>query len=492
MRIEDVRPSFTVYLIASELERFEGVAESLSLAGYLVATFSELTAAYSELASNPPHFLVFEATERQFDLAKAIKQAAVQLPESHVFLLTPLEHREQVVGLLEKGVYDLIYTPLVAPVEVLRALDRAAERDYFMYLNERLSEAAPQPVLHSSENAHVPAGAGVADEYVHDLFASKSLDDTLGVFLRASARTLNNAPCVLFRYIANRRVLLAAQGVNVEEEQIKGVGVDFNSTPNGFRAAQIAAPMDIRELRDLITEVFGTDLYVARPIVANGEAKGIVVWLAAEPQGADLRQLETELFLCGQALTLLEMERRLHVTNVKDAATDVLTRVHFNQRVEQEISRSRRVNMPVSLLTVALDQYGEIATQVGTEEAGIVLRMMARIIEKQSRVNDIIGRTGSDEFGIILPHTSQKGAAIKAERLRRLLASADFSKVLSAYPHVTVSIGISEYPSLVRDAQELQQTAEEALLHVRKAGNKTAVAQPPEGFVPDFSVKGAS
>ena len=45
MKIEEARPSFTVYLIASELSRLEGISESLGLAGYMVANFTELTAA---------------------------------------------------------------------------------------------------------------------------------------------------------------------------------------------------------------------------------------------------------------------------------------------------------------------------------------------------------------------------------------------------------------------------------------------------------------
>ncbi len=113
---------------------------------------------------------------------------------------------------------------------------------------------------------------------------------------------------------------------------------------------------------------------------------------------------------------------------------------------------------------------------------------MARIFEKHSRVNDIIGRTGNDEFGIILPHTGKQGALIKAERLRRIIESADFSRVLSTFPSLTVSLGVAEYPTMVRDAEELVQAADEALFQVRREGNKTCVAKAPDGFVADFEV----
>src|SRR5262249_7277116 len=129
-----------------------------------------------------------------------------------------------------------------------------------------------------------------------------------------------------------------------------------------------------------------------------------------------------------------------------------------------------------------------IVSQAGQEEAQTVLRMAARIFEKHSRVNDIIGRTGSDEFGIVLPHTGKQGALIKMERLRRIIESADFSRVIHSFPQITISVGVSEYPRFVRDSDELVQSADEALYQVRSGGNKTCIAKPPEGFVPDFEV----
>ena len=67
MKIDEVRPSFTVYTIASDADRLGGVAESLGLAGYMVASFVELTAAFSEFFSNPPHFLLFDSRETKSD-----------------------------------------------------------------------------------------------------------------------------------------------------------------------------------------------------------------------------------------------------------------------------------------------------------------------------------------------------------------------------------------------------------------------------------------
>jgi diguanylate cyclase (GGDEF)-like protein len=130
-----------------------------------------------------------------------------------------------------------------------------------------------------------------------------------------------------------------------------------------------------------------------------------------------------------------------------------------------------------------------MVTEFGADEGQTVLKAFAQVLQKHSRVNDIIGRVGSDEFGMILPHTTKEGAAIEAERLRRMIESADFTKVIKSFPHLTISIGVSEYPSVCRDADELFQTADEALFQVRERQNKVCLAQAPEAFEPDFFVK---
>lgn len=490
MKIEEVRSSFTVYIIASELNRLDGISESLGLAGYMCASFTELTAAISEFASNPPHMVLLDGEEHSFDLGKALKQISAQLPESHVFIVSPLEHREKNLPFLDKGAYDLIYTPVKSTTELLKKLDRAAERDYFMYLNERLIKES------KGEGAAAATGEGVTDTgagtgtgfgYVRQLFEQRSGDDCIQVFLNSLGATLA-CGAVFFKFISNRRVLMATHGYKLDVEW-NGLGVNFNESGDTFRAAHLRDPAGIPEFKGLMNEAFHAPEFFAFPIEALGDTQGVVAFTRAEPSGELRRAVEDGLMLLNRALALQESERRLHVIAVKDSATDLLNRQNFIARVTQEISRSRRTMTPVSLALLAIDQYGVILSQLGMEEAQTVLRMAARIFEKHSRINDVVGRTGADEFGILLPHTGKSGAMIKAERLRRIIESADFSRVLKSFPQITISIGVTEYPSMVRDADELMHSADEALFQVRGQGNKTCVAKPPDGFVADFQVK---
>jgi diguanylate cyclase (GGDEF)-like protein len=238
----------------------------------------------------------------------------------------------------------------------------------------------------------------------------------------------------------------------------------------------------------MVREVFDTREFTAWPIDALGEIQGVVCFLCPPPSSMLEAKLQSWLGILGKSLSLLEAEKRLHVVSTKDFSTDVLNRQNFLIRVGEEISRSRRTRLPVALLQVAVDQFGRLTSTYGLEEAQIVMRTVAQIFQKHSRVNDIIGRMGTDEFGLLLPHTDKQGAMIKGERIRRMIESADFEKIMRGVGRLTVSVGISEYPTLARDTEELVQTSDDALYQVRSGGNTTCVANAGEGFEPDFVV----
>lgn len=497
MKIDEVRPSFTVYTIASDADRLGGVAESLGLAGYMVASFSELTAAFSEFYSNPPHFLLFDSRETKFNLKKAIGQVVSQLPESHIFLVTPAEDREKTAPLLELGVYDLILLPVASQTELVRALDRATERDYFMYMNERLMQEQAQVPSHDPVESAPLDRAATSEaksddfhlQYAQRIFDQGSFDDCVQVFLDSVSGLLGSEPVVFFKYVHSRRVLLAAQSANLKNVDLQGLGLNFNESTTGFRTVQLRDPMSIEAFVEMVHEVFKLDDFFAWPVEALGEIQGVVCFLFPPTASGFDGILREWLGLLEKALTLIESQKRLHVVTTKDLGTDLLNRQTFIGKISEEISRSRRTRLPISLVQIAVDQYGQLSSSYGQDEAQVVLKTAARILEKHSRVNDIIGRTGVDEFGLLLPHTGKQGAMIKAERLRRIFESADFGKVLAGFSNLTISLGVSEYPGLVRDAEELLQSADEALYQVRKAGNRTCIAKSPDGFEPDFSVE---
>ena len=122
--------------------------------------------------------------------------------------------------------------------------------------------------------------------------------------------------------------------------------------------------------------------------------------------------------------------------------------------------------------------------------ASILLKMLTDIFIKTSRKVDFVVRFHTGEFVMILPHTDQERATLKAERLRRTISTAKFP-YMEGQPLgcISISVGISEYPSTSQDATALIQVADNALYQVKKSTkNQVCLGKAPEGFQPDFKV----
>ena len=128
-----------------------------------------------------------------------------QLPESHIVLVTPIALRERSIAYLEKGVYDLLYTPVASNTELLKKFDRAVERDYFMYVNERLEAAHAARQAAETSPPGVPTAQAITDDfhmnYVRSLFEqpNSQVQGVNRVQAEASTCTVEKRNVVLYR-----------------------------------------------------------------------------------------------------------------------------------------------------------------------------------------------------------------------------------------------------------------------------------------------------
>lgn len=474
MKISDLRPSFTIYLIGSQLNSLDEVGRVASEAGFVILRFEDLTSAFSEIASSPPHFIVMDIAEPKIDLKKAFREFHSQLPETHVFLFADLESRPRVAEYFSLGLYDVLWSPSVHAMEWTKSFDRAMERDYFMYMNEQLQSQSPS----------APNLGGLSD-LVLSLEKRHNAMDCIKDYLQFGSDTMNGCGALFMRFHGIKKVLATVMGHNISEVVWKGTGVDFSQDVE-FHWPQLREPQTLEPLREMILEIFERSDYQAYPVEFARELVGIVVFLGDQPSPSQLETLALARNLVQTVAGYLELEKQIHSLSVRDATTDVMNRSHFLTRIQSEVMRSRRNEHALSLVLIAIDQYAGVLATKGPHEGQTLLKVFARILEKHSRVNDILARTGSDEFALLLPDTDNEGAIIKAERLRRMIEGADFSQALKSTSKLTISVGVAEYPSHCHDAEELLQAADEALFQVRSKTNKVCVAKPAENFAPDF------
>jgi diguanylate cyclase (GGDEF)-like protein len=157
----------------------------------------------------------------------------------------------------------------------------------------------------------------------------------------------------------------------------------------------------------------------------------------------------------------------------KDEVTGLYNRRFFSIRLEEEVSRYRRFNHPVSVVLLDLDGFKAVNDDLGHGAGDETLRAMAEILLKQSRGINVICRYGGDEFAVLLVETSKSGARLYADRIRYVLSTWTFAHGR----RVTASFGIASLPEDVAPAaDELIRAADEALYAAKRAGkNRVSV-----------------
>jgi len=166
-------------------------------------------------------------------------------------------------------------------------------------------------------------------------------------------------------------------------------------------------------------------------------------------------------------------ERALLSTVAEIAATDELTgcatRRVFRQRVEEEIARAIRHQLPLSLMMIDVDRFKTTNDTFGHLVGDRVLASLGLVLRRTVRSFDVVGRLGGDEFAVLFPDTSAPAVVQMANRIRRELSEA------TEVP-VTLSIGVG---SLDRAAtitsEQLFDDADFALYQVKRGG-RDAVA----------------
>ena len=190
-----------------------------------------------------------------------------------------------------------------------------------------------------------------------------------------------------------------------------------------------------------------------------------------EQQASDVNEYARRLDTAYKELE--STSAQLKEFSFKDEVTGLYNRRFFSIRLEEEVSRYRRFNHPVSVVLLDLDGFKAVNDDLGHGAGDETLRAMAEILLKQSRGINVICRYGGDEFAVLLVETSKGGARLYADRIRYVLSTWTFAHGR----RVTASFGIASLPEDVAPAaEELIRAADEALYAAKRAGkNRVSV-----------------
>jgi diguanylate cyclase (GGDEF)-like protein len=182
------------------------------------------------------------------------------------------------------------------------------------------------------------------------------------------------------------------------------------------------------------------------------------------------RQKETEIAL-----------KKAHGDIERLALTDDLTglpnRRNFMQRLNQEISRSQRSAEPLCLAMLDLDFFKKVNDRFGHAAGDEVLKHFANFVQQHLRAEDVMGRLGGEEFGVLLPNSSLPVAQLVLNRVLEKLQGERLPEVAADFSY-TFSGGLVQHGAAPgKSGNDLLALADQALYAAKAEGRNRIVAR---------------
>jgi diguanylate cyclase (GGDEF)-like protein/PAS domain S-box-containing protein len=169
---------------------------------------------------------------------------------------------------------------------------------------------------------------------------------------------------------------------------------------------------------------------------------------------------------------------KLEYLSNTDMLTGLLNRRALMDKLAYEAGRARRYASELSLILCDIDFFKQINDAYGHAVGDRVLRAVAGILRGSLREADIVGRYGGDEFMLVLPQTSFKGAEDFAERVRAAVGSAEVRIGAGKSVSISLSLGVASVERSRNDfnVNALVRDADKALYTAKRTGrNKVSV-----------------
>jgi len=179
-----------------------------------------------------------------------------------------------------------------------------------------------------------------------------------------------------------------------------------------------------------------------------------------------LKQFSNQIAL---AIDNAELFERVQELSNYDELTKLPVRRFFAEKFAEEMDRSKRFDLIMSLIILDIDLFKQINDNYGHQIGDWALRQVSQVLLTSLRQTDFPCRYGGDEMVIMLPRTNDEECKIVAQRLKDRINKIAIPSRYTEGKTVTLSIsqGIASFPQDGQTPQELFHKADQALYWVK-------------------------
>ncbi len=130
-----------------------------------------------------------------------------------------------------------------------------------------------------------------------------------------------------------------------------------------------------------------------------------------------------------------------------DALTGLANRKYFDSFIDEAVRDAVENSEKLTLLIADVDNFKSFNDTYGHQLGDQVLKVVADILQDNSKGRDLAARYGGEEFCVILPATKMEHGAILANQMRERVAAKKIVKKSTGKQlrQITMSFGVSEF-----------------------------------------------
>lgn len=221
-----------------------------------------------------------------------------------------------------------------------------------------------------------------------------------------------------------------------------------------------------------------------------------ICWVALAPTIPDGALLAVQVVVQGSvlnstAVVVLLLRRRqkqllqhMHAVSVTDALTGLPNRRHLEENAAALWARARREDLLLAALVIDLDHFKQVNDQNGHNAGDELLCGVATALRSTVRADDLVARTGGEEFVILTLVAAADPVVTLADRVRAAVSSID----QAMNPTASIGIALSRGPLPVSEPVEatwrLIDRADIALYEAKRRGRNRSVLLDPAETLP--------
>ena len=210
----------------------------------------------------------------------------------------------------------------------------------------------------------------------------------------------------------------------------------------------------------------------ACPLVSENKVLGVLRASSRVPRAFtsdDLHVLDIIASLGAVTLQNRLLYDKMEELAIRDTLTGLYLNRHFLRRFHEEFIRAELKPAPFSVILFDVDHFKNYNDEFGHSAGDLVLKNIARTLQRLIGPADVAARYGGEEFVLLLPNRDKQAAMKLAESIRIEVGGRKLI-LRRVEKDVTVSLGVATYPQDGKTPEKILQEADRFLYEAKKEG----------------------